>query len=283
MTATLTLTCADGVTLPATVLRAAERPRGAVVIAPALGVPRRFYQKFAAFLQLEGYDTLCFDYRGIDGAGAEVAADQIKLADWGRQDLQAALLAARTELQAPRLFLVGHSVGGQIPGLAAGAGELDAMVFVAASAPYPRRYALKDRMQIEFMWRVLVPLLGRGRTFPARKLGFASVDIPSSVMRQWAAWGLSPGYLFDARHRIDIGAYARLKQPILSFSFADDGYASKAAVEALHAHYPAAHIEHRHLERQAGHTYGHFGYFREAQRDGLWRETADWLSAQAAP
>ncbi len=276
----LTLTCADGVTLPATALRAAESSRGAVVIAPALGVPRRFYQKFAAFLQQQGYDTLCFDYRGVDGAGAEVPADQIQLADWGRQDLQAALSAVQAQFRPHRMFLVGHSIGGQVPGLATAAVELDALVLVAASAPHPARYLLRDRMRIELMWRVLVPLLGRGRMFPARKLGFASVDLPASVMRQWADWGLSPDYLFDARHRLDTRAYASLQAPMLSFSFADDAYASRAAVEALHAHYPAAKIEHRHLERSAEQTYGHFGYFRESQRDRLWRDTADWLAAQ---
>ncbi len=274
------LKCEDGVTLPASWTRAQHAARGAVVIAPALGVPRRFYAKFAAFLSERGYDTLCFDYRGIAGAGAELLPAQIELADWGRQDLQAALVAAREQLKPRRLYLVGHSIGGQIPGLAPASETLDGLVLVAASAPHPSRYALRDRLRIELMWRVLVPLLARGARFPARKLGFASVDLPSPVVRQWAAWGLRPEYLFDARHGLDTRRYAQLALPVLSFSFADDGYASKAAVEALHRHYSAARITHRHIERVSGTSYGHFGYFRESQRETLWSETAEWLEGQ---
>jgi predicted alpha/beta hydrolase len=277
MSSSIFLQCIDGVTLPATVWRAAQPAGTAVVIAPALGVPRKFYGKYAQHLAQQGCDVLCFDYRGIEGAGAEVALRDIRLEHWGERDLQAALLSAREQFSPQRLFLVGHSIGGQIPGLAAASETLDGLVLVAASAPHPSRYPLRDRVRIEMMWRVLVPLLARGPMFPARRVGFASLDLPSSVVRQWAAWGLTPDYLFDPRHRLDTARYARLALPLLAFSFADDGYASKAAVAALHTHYPAARIEHRHVVPAAGQSYGHFGYFREAQRETLWAETLRWM------
>ncbi len=282
MSETLELQCADGVTLPATLQRArgAARPRAAVVIAPALGVPRRFYSKFAAYLGERGHDTLCFDYRGIEGAGAQIDLADLRLEHWGERDLQAALLAARAQFGPGPLALVGHSIGGQIPGLAAASTSLQALVLIAASAPHPSRYPLRDRLQIELMWRVLIPVFGRGRVFPARKVGFASIDLPVSVVRQWRDWGLTRGYLFDRRHGLETARYGCLTQPLLAYSFADDAYASRAAVEALLAHYPAARIDHRHTTPVAGQALGHFGYFREAQRDTLWRETADWLETQ---
>lgn len=281
MSETRVLSCADGVQLPATIERAPDTSRGSVVIAPALGVPRRFYAKFATALAARGYDTLCFDYRGVGEAAKALPPAEVVLADWGRQDLEAALAAARQSFAPTRRFLIGHSIGGQLPGLAPTAQGLDGMVFVAASAPHPSRYALRDRLRIELMWRVLVPLLGRGAIFPARRLGFASTDLPSSVVRQWAAWGLKPDYLFDPVHGLDLRGYAGLRQPVLAYSFADDGYASRAAVEALHPHYPAVRLEHRHVSPPAGQAIGHFGYFKETQRERLWRETADWLDACA--
>ncbi len=60
----LTLKCADGYPLAATAFRAAGAAKGAVVLAPALGVPRKFYFAFAQYLAERGYDALCFDYRG---------------------------------------------------------------------------------------------------------------------------------------------------------------------------------------------------------------------------
>lgn len=274
-----TLCSDDGVTLQADIWRSQAGPsRGAIVIAPALGVPRAFYARYAAYLASRGFDVLVFDYRGIAGSGAELDLAEVRLEHWGERDLQAALLAARADFGDGPLFLVGHSIGGQLAGLAAASESLAGLVLVAASAPYPDRYPLRDRLRIELMWRVLVPLLGRGRVFPARKVGFASVDLPGSVVRRWRDWGLSRDYLFDPRHGLDTARYARLSQPLLAWSFDDDSYASRAAVEALLCHYPAARLEHRHVAPAPGKLLGHFGYFRESQRDTLWAQTADWLS-----
>lgn len=276
------LQCADGVALNASWWRCApETNRATVVVAPALGVPHGFYARYGAYLNTRGFDVLSFDYRGVAGSGKGIDDSQVRLEHWGERDLQAALIAARASAGDAPVFVVGHSIGGQIPGLAAASVSLSGLVLVAASAPYPARYRWRDRLQIELMWRVLVPLLGRGRRFPARRLGFATVDLPGSVMRSWRAWGLTPDYLFDARHGLDTRRYAALAQPLLAYSFSDDSYASRAAVEALLVHYPAARIEHRHVEPPVGKALGHFGYFRESQRDSLWRETADWLERQS--
>ena len=65
------LKCEDGTYLDANISRpAAGMPlHGSVVIAGALGVPRRFYQALANFLSSNGYAVLRFDYRGIEGSG----------------------------------------------------------------------------------------------------------------------------------------------------------------------------------------------------------------------
>lgn len=189
-----------------------------MVFAPALGVPRRFYGRFADYLGERGYGSLCVDHRGVDGSGAEVAPADVRLEHWGERDLEAALEAARSELGVERLFLVGHSLGGQLAGLAPSAEKLAGMVFVGSCAPYPSRYPMRDRLRIELMWRVLVPLLGRGPTFPMRRLGLGSSDLPTTVVRRWRDWGLTRDYLFDPRHGVDVARYARLRQPLLSWS-----------------------------------------------------------------
>lgn len=271
------LRCEDGVTLPATLWRT-QNAAAAVVIAPALGVPRKFYNKFGDALAQAGYAVLSFDYRGIDGAGKQVALKDLELAHWGQRDLHAALQRVRAEFPNAKRAVVGHSIGGQLPGLTAESLSVDAFVMIAASLPHGSRYGLRDRFQIELLWRVLVPLFGRGERFPARRIGFASIDLPGRIVRQWATWGSSKDYLFDRRFGLDTSRYAQIKAPLLAYSFADDGYASKQAVEALNARYSAAKLTHRHIERVPGKLYGHFGYFRESQRESLWRETLDWLA-----
>ena len=130
------------------------------------------------------------------------------------------------------------------------------------------------------LWRVLTPLLGRDRPyFPARRIGFSSVDVPAGAMRDWACWGLSPGYLFDPSHGLDTARYAQLSVPMLAYSFADDDFAVRAAVDALVTRYPAAQVDRRHIDVQRPDAVGHFGYFHPRCRDRFWAQTAGWLDA----
>lgn len=274
----LHIACADGMRIAAS--RYCGGDRAAVLIAPALGVPRRFYEPFAQFLANEGHDVLSIDYRGIGESGRDCDAASIRLVDWGRLDVDAALRWLWENSKAPRRVLVGHSLGGQLPGLTAESEGLAALVLVGASCPDPRLYPLLPRLRMLLMWRVLTPLLSRNRPyFPARRIGFSSVDVPAGAMRDWARWGLSPDYLFDPRHGIDTARYAQLSMPTLAYSFSDDDFAVRAAVDALVARYPAARLDRRHIEVRRPDTIGHFGYFHPRMRDSLWAQTATWLDA----
>src|SRR5690349_18334453 len=87
----LRLRCADGVELPATLFDA--DPLAAVlVVASAMGVPRRYYRLFANDMATRGIATLIFDYRGIGEAAASVRDPRsTRFTDWGDRDLHAAL------------------------------------------------------------------------------------------------------------------------------------------------------------------------------------------------
>lgn len=276
----LTIACADGCGIAAT--RHAGGDRAAILIAPALGVPRRFYDPLAQYLAGRGHDVLTIDYRGIGTSGSDIDASSIRLVDWGRLDVDAALRWLWEHSKARRRLLIGHSLGGQLPGLTPESEGLAALVLVGASCPWPALYPLLPRLRMEMMWRVLAPVLTRKRShFPARRIGFSSVDIPAGAMRDWARWGLSPGYLFDARHGIDTSRYAQLAMPLLAYSFADDDFAVRAAVDALVARYASATLDRRHIDVQRPQKIGHFGFFHPRMRDTLWAQTADWIDAVA--
>jgi predicted alpha/beta hydrolase len=275
-----TIHCADGYPLAARLFEA-QPARAAVVIAPALGVPSRFYAAYARYLAGRGFTTLTFDYRGSgNSAAGPVQGKDMRMEDWGRLDIEAALAWIRRERKPSKLFLIGHSAGAQLPGLAAMSEHLNALVLVAGSAPHVRHYPPKSWPMLWLTWYVLAPLLSIGRdAFPARRTGLGSTRVAAGVVRQWAQWARSHDYLFDAIHRLDTTRYARLALPLLSYCFADDSYATPAATDALLVHYSAACIERRIVPRLARGTIGHFGFFREQSLDSLWRESADWLEA----
>ena len=279
------LRCADDVALPATVF-APPHVQAVLVIASAMGVPRQFYRRCAAALAGRGIGVLTFDYRGIgDAAAAPADPGRVRLEDWGRLDLHAALAEARHRWPQAPPFLLGHSVGCQLAGFSPLAESLAGLVFVGCSAPNRRHWRGVGRLAMGIWMHLIVPLGSRGRWFPARRLRFSTLDIPAGVTRQWGAWSRSAGYLFDPRHGLETARYARIACPGLSYTLSDDGYAPRRTARALLARYERVRFEERYVRpRDVGaRAIGHLGFFRESFRDSLWRELGDWLVRRAAP
>lgn len=277
-------TCADGVAIPATI-HAPAAPAAVLVVAAAMGVPRQYYRRFAAHLAGQGVAAVTFDYRGIGEAAAGLADPRgTSFQDWGRLDLHAVLEQVYARFPGLPVFLCGHSAGAQIVGLTPHAERLAGLVFVAGPRPHVSQDRGSYRIFSTLWWYVLVPLGSLRAWFPARRLGFSSVDVPSGVTREWARWARAPRYLFTPEFGIDTSRYARLRQPLLAFSFADDRYTPPASAEALLSEYPGAQVTRRPVRPSevGARAIGHLGFFRESLRDTLWRETAGWILEHAA-
>jgi len=259
---------ADGFTLHGTLY---EGGADAILIASALGVKRRYYDAFAQSAVRRGYSVLTFDYRGIgESRPKSLRGFDATMHDWGVLDIAAAIDVMRE--RAPRsLTLVGHSAGGQLPGLAENIGAVDRFVFVAAQAGYYGNYPGIHRHSINVIWHAM-PLVSRVMGFfPSRALGLGSEDLPRGVATQWATWGRHPKYLFGFE---DGSRYASMNVPLLAWSFEGDWYAPRRAVDKLLEHYSSARVERRHV---ADKRVGHFGFFRRGVGETLWDETFSWL------
>ena len=250
-----------------------------IVVAGATGVKRQFYGPLARFLVGQGFSVLTFDYRGIGGsAPARLKGFQARMEDWGTHDLDAALAWVVDVARPRRLLVVGHSVGGQLLGLAEHADLVDAAAFVGSQSGYWLHWPLAKRLGIGLLWFGLIPglspLLGR---FPSSKLGLGE-DLPRGVAEQWARWGRDPDYLLrgDAVRREQ---YAKLRMPLLMASIDGDPYAPHAAVDALAEFYAGALVTRWRLPKTA--LTGHFTAFRPGDPD-LWNRIAVFLADPAA-
>lgn len=273
--------CSDGFLLAGTIFKPEKPPAGAVVIASAMGVPKKFYHPFAGFLSGNGIAVLTFDYRGVgeselkemDGAG-------VTLHDWGRLDIDAAIRESSARFGKLPLFLLGHSCGGQLFGLAPSSTELSGVIFISAQIPNWRLWPFPYNLGMLAMWYVLIPALSFGRsTFPARRFGISSVDVPSGTTTQWARWARRPGYLFNDKFKIDTSRYHKFSFPLLAWIFDDDIYAPEKSVRALLSRMPGADIEIKKINSHSSGlgSIGHFGFFREKMRDKLWPEIPGWI------
>ena len=277
----VSIPCADGRKLAGS-LFAAARPRGAVLVAAGLGIPRRFYAAYAADLAQRGFTALSFDYRGCgESIGSDAQDGGVRYADWGAQDIQAGLVFLRQRCPGLPLLHVGHSAGGQLLGLAPDSERLACAVMVAATAPHISQYQARARRRIWLLWHVLVPLLGAGRVrFPMHRAGLSTMDVPAGAVRQWAAFGRSRRYLFNPRHGLDTARYRRLALPLLSLEFTDDtAFAPAPAVDALLAELPNITLTRRRWAPADGgvSAIGHLGFFKPALRDTLWAQVAEWM------
>jgi predicted alpha/beta hydrolase len=258
-----TLSAIDGERLVARLYRASS-PHGAVVIAPAMGVPQTFYARFATWLASRGYETLTFDYRGSGesrrGSMRDVDVDVI---GWARLDANAALRAMRERHPQRPITWIGHSLGGQVVPFVPDHRELAKIVTVAAGSGYWRQNVPQLRRFVWLLWYlavpVSVPLVGY---FPGRALRMVG-DLPRGVIEQWRAWCLHPGYAAGA----EIGGhelFLRVTTPITSLSFTDDEMMSADSIASLHRAYAAARVKMRRIApRDVGVVrIGHFGFFK---------------------
>jgi predicted alpha/beta hydrolase len=286
MTETLTIPATDGFALAAT-LYTPEAPRSGravVVINSATGVKRTLYDKFACFLVGRGLTVLTYDYRGMGGSlPRPVSQFQATMQEWGTKDFAGVVDWVSQRFPGQRLLVVGHSVGGQIVGLTERNRRVSAMLGVGAQSGYWRHWPGPRRYALAFLWNLAMPaassVLGY---FPSKRIGFGE-NLPGGVAKEWARWCRHPDYMTDESGAPLRPHFDAFDKPVLAFSFSDDSFAPRAAVDALLGFYRNAQKTHRHLTpAELGQKeVGHFRWLRESVRDNLWREMAAWLEQQA--
>jgi predicted alpha/beta hydrolase len=277
----LVFSTGDGVRLAATLFTPLARTErtGVVVVNSAMAVPRRYYAPFARFLAASGLAVLTYDYRGIgESRRGPIGQDRARLRDWGEKDFAAALDWVARELGDDAPLVVGHSVGGQIVGLAPNNAHVRKLLLVGAQSGDWRLWPASSRARMLAFWYGVVPPVSRLFGYlPGGLLGGESV--PGGVVREWARWARRRGYVVGGSDGARATGYARLEAPIVAYSFADDDFAPARAVGALLDLYRSAQRTHRRVSAaQLGlRSIGHFGFFRESQRERLWVEARDWL------
>ncbi|HYD96032.1 MAG TPA: alpha/beta fold hydrolase [Noviherbaspirillum sp.] len=284
-----TILASDGFTLAATRFVPAAAPKAVVVLPCAMGIRQDFYFPFAQFLAQQGFAVLTFDYRG---AGASVPEKhrrslrglQADLFIWAERDYNAALRVAKEWQRNLPLLVVGHSLGGQLPGLLPDRDLIDGILTVAAGSGYWRHNVPKLKRYVWFMWYVAVPLCTPlFGYFPGKRLRMVG-DLPRGVVYQWSRWCRHPDYVVDGKGRLIRDGFDRIRVPVLSLSFTDDELLSRKSIDRLHGIYRNAPVERRHIapaDVQARRI-GHFGFFRPEFRTTLWRQAQEWLEQCAA-
>jgi predicted alpha/beta hydrolase len=251
-------------------------PTHAVVVLPALGVPARFYRRFAEHVAAAGMAVLVLDYRGC---GTSVdrphKQDPATLSEWAKLDAPAAIAEARRRWSVP-VVAVGHSFGGQCLGLLPLDARPDAAVVVAAGSAdfslYPPALAFRYRLQL-FALPLITALYG----YVPGRLGLGA-DLPKGVVSEWARWCHTRGYARGALPAADVH-YDSFDRRMLFVEVEDDVMSPTRPFAELMSWYTAAARTHvvAGPSELGVRQIGHFGVFALSSVSPVWDKIIDWI------
>ena len=280
----VSIICKDGFNLAGTLYQP-EAPKAAVMIAPATGIKKKFYQAFAEFLCQQGYGVLTFDNRGIGKSkGENINSGNPTLINWGKLDMSAALDFLKNIYPDHDYHLIGHSAGGQLVGLMDNSGELSSMFNVGCSSGSMKNLGFPFILQSHFYLNFVIPvsnfLFGHTKS---QWFGMGE-PLPKEVASQWRKWCNGSGYVkvhLDTHPTEHL--YDTLDLPSLWVHALDDDIANLENVKDMLRVYSAISYKIISLQpKDWGYTYiGHMKFF-SAKRKKLWKYATDWLSDQGA-
>ncbi len=251
-----------------------DQPKAAILLAPAMGAPQRYYRHFADFLNTSGYAVISFDYLGI---GESLTADitQITIKDW-LQNVEDAMDLVMKNYPSTTYYYICHSLGGQLFGLTKKAQNFKKMVAITSQNGYWRYYQNKWRYLI--VWYVLFPVLTRVYGyFPSSKVGLGE-DLPPNIALNWKKWCTSKDYFFSDPNLPETENYPSYSGKILTIGFSDDSWATLPAIKSLYEHYTSAEVQYNFYNPSEFNRkeIGHLGFFRNGSED-IWRIVIEWL------
>ena len=255
----------------------ANKKESVLIIASATGVRQAYYQRFAQFVAENGITVITFDYCGI-GRSLKKGIKQLdnNAADWGRNDLESVIQYVIANYPNSNKVILGHSIGGQLVGLAKSSQQLDKIVLVAAQSGYWKYWKGIGRLKMWFNWYVLFPLILNIFGYLNSKKISGMENLPKNVANQWRNWGKKNNYLFSDK-TIEETYYEQIMVDVTAFSIEDDDFAPLEAVDWLTEKFQNAKKKSVHLLPGdfSLAKIGHFGVFKERFKNTIWTQILD--------
>ena len=267
----------DQVTSNLTLYRASNYYAPVVLGMPAMGVRGSFYEPLARHFQKLGVSYACADLRGI-GSSSIRASRQINFgyADIINRDYPAQVNALKLHCAGSPLWLLGHSLGGQLNALymATHPEQVAGLILVSSCTVYYKNYPQPKRLWLSTQsLRVISELLGY---MPGKRLGFGGTEA-RRVIRDWARNARTGVYHLENSPLDYDKLLARVRHPVLGISLATDTYAPQEAVDHLCSKMPLSRLDRWHFEDReiSPQRLDHFSWVKNA--DSLSRRIVNWL------
>jgi len=259
-----------------------ENILGAVMIAPATGIKRKYYANFARYLAQNQYAVITYDNQGIgDSLLEDLRFCDVHIIDWGMTDMPAVLNKLKSLVPEVNYHLVGHSAGGQLVGLMSNWSDLSSVFNYACSSGSIKHMRVPFSWKARFFMNVFIPLSNSLFGFTKTHWLRMGAPLPKGVAEEWRRWCNGSGYIqMDLDKRIKTHAYNEVDLPSYWVNSSDDYIANDKNVEEMIQVYP--HIKSKRLRiipSEYGLSYiGHMKFFKR-QNDAVWTIALDWLNS----
>ncbi|MDG9668910.1 alpha/beta fold hydrolase [Hahella sp. CR1] len=252
-----------------------------VVCMPAMGVRASFYSPLAEAIAARGVHCVTADLRG-HGSSSVRASRRTNFGYYEmiQYDWPAVLDCVRLHLPDSPIWLLGHSLGGQLSSLymAEQPGSVAGLILLASCNVYYKGYAKPLRtLAGTQLLRGISEIWGY---MPGDRIGFAGREA-RRLIRDWARNARTGDY-YPERSPIN---YERLLEavtkPVLAISFESDELAPAEAVANLYRKMPSAEVTHWRLTDAdfGGACVGHFNWIKYSE--SLAQRVGDWLERSA--
>lgn len=271
--------CADSYPITGTVYTP-ESPKAAVMICPATGIKRRFYDSFATYLCNAGYAVITFDNRGIgESLTGDLKECSATIRDWGYLDMPCILDNLMSLFPNTSYHVIGHSAGGQLVGLMHNWKHIHSMFNFACSSGQLKNMSTKDRLLGLFFLNIFAPISNSVFGFThAEWLGMGE-PLPKGVAKEWKTWCNGQGYVeTDFGKNITQHWYSDIDFPSYWLNATDDYIANDANVDDMTRVF--SQLKPRRLTLKPEdfdfNDIGHMKFFSR-QCESLWPLATDWL------
>ena len=244
-----------------------------LIIASAMGVKQSFYQNFAEFASSNNISVITFDYSGIGKSlTGNIKKHKEFLHDWGNQNLEIIIKYSIENFPNHKKVVLGHSIGGQLIGLAPSSVHLDKIILVSAQSGFWGFWKGFNKVKMFLNWYLLFPVLTSFFGYMPSKRFSKMENLPKNVVNEWSKWCRNPDYLFGYFSDDEL-VFSKIRCNLLSISVADDFFAPEQSVDWLTNQYQNTKLTRKHLFPADFDVskIGHFDLFKTKFKESFWK------------
>lgn len=242
----------DGVSSAITVFKPqGESSLPVITCFPAMGVSAKYYRTLAHSLAKNGLIVVTADLRGIDSSSVRASKqNNFGYFEMIHYDWPAVIKAAKKKFSKNKMFLLGHSLGGQLSSLYLSYqkdNEIAGLILVTVNSVYYKGYGFSDGLKVLVGTNLAYLISLFVGYFPGGRFGFGGLEA-KNVIRDWSRQGRTGVYdiINSSLHYETL--LAKLTLPVISFSFEGDFFAPSGAAQHLIGKMKNVKVKHVHMQ-----------------------------------